>query len=416
MFRIDTWQEIIFTFKRNKLRTILTSIGIFWGILILVLLLGSGKGMENGILSMFGNKVVNSVYLWPSATNMAYKGLPAGRKINLTKEDTDILAQTYSSEIEFIAPRIYLNKQFFFNPTKSGHFTVHGEMPNYFNIVSLKLVEGRSINTKDILEQRNVIVIGQYLKTIFFENEDAVGKSINCGGKKFTIVGVFKSNKLNNTDKRDEQKAFIPFSVAQKMSGQNQNIHQIACAFYPHIDPKSTETKMKALLKRIHGIHPKDRHGIKSRNVAKEFKQFANLFSAVNLFVWFVGLGSLVAGIVSVGNVMLITVKERVKEIGIRKALGETPNAIISSILMESIFITTLSGYLGLLTGTIIIAIINFVLNNFNLNTRYFANPEIDMVAGLQAYCILVVAGVLAGLMPAIKASKIHPVEALRNE
>ncbi len=416
MFRIDTWQEILFTLKRNKLRTILTSTGVFWGILILILLLGSGKGMENGILSMFGDKIVNSVYFWANTTSIPYKGLPVERQIVLTNEDVQILEKKYSSEIEHLAPRINLGKKLLLSNVKNGAYPVRGEMPAYFNIEPVTLVEGRLINRIDISESRNVIIIGQYLKSIFFGKEQAIGKSLSYDGKEFQVVGVFKSSKLNNTDKKDEQKAFIPFSVAQKMRSNQHEIDQIACSFYPHINANAAEKKMKNFLKRHHQIHPKDRHGLRATNMAKEFKQFSGLFAAVNSFVWFVGLGTLVAGIVGVGNIMLITVKERTKEIGIRKALGEQPHSIIISILMESISITAVSGYLGLLTGTITIYIVNFVLNNFNLNSRYFANPEIDFAVGLKALLVLIIAGVLAGLIPAIQASKVHPVEALRNE
>ena len=415
MFRTDNWQEIFFTIKKNKLRTVLTAMGVFWGILILMLLLGSGRGMENGILSMYGDRVINSIYFWAVPTTLPFQGKDVGRKIELDLADAKLLQEKFNEKIKYMVPRLSLGKKVITANGVSGAYTVRGETRDYFNVEEVEVLSGRLLNEMDQKKRRKVILIGKYLKEVFFEDTPAVGNYLTINGSKYKIIGVYNSKNANN-QRGGSRTIFLPLSTSQDIAGNTSRIDQMICALHPTVSALKVEKKMKTWLKRKYEIHPDDRQGIRTKNMAREFKQFQSLFTAVNLFVWFVGLGTLFAGIVSVGNIMLITVKERIKEIGIRKALGATPGSIISSILMESVFITTISGYAGLIAGAATIFIVSFVLENFNLNSRFFANPEIDFEMGLSALGILILAGLIAGFIPALKASLVNPVIALRNE
>ncbi len=416
MFNIDTWQEIFITIKKNKFRTTLTCFGVFWGILIFIVLVGAGRGMENGMISMLQNRTINSLYIFTEPTTLPYKGNPADRKIELTLDDVEVVKKSYAENIDVIIPRILLGKKALSNKGITGTFSVSGEKASFFDLAPKDMVSGRLISDLDSRENRKVMLIGQYLKDLFFENEEAIGSFLTCDGVQYMIVGVFKSSVVNSADKREEQRAFIPFSVAKATRGGSNNIDQIAFALPPNVSSIKMESKIKKLLKRKYQIHPDDRYGIKAFNLEVQFRKFSGLIAAVGYFVWFVSLGSLIAGILGVGNIMSIVVKERTREIGIRKALGQKPFSIINSILMESVFVTISAGYLGLMIGTLLIFAINFVFNKFNLNNSYFANPQIEFSTGLQALLIIVVAGVIAGLVPAIKAAMIQPVVALRNE
>jgi len=273
--------------------------------------------------------------------------------------------------------------------------------------------EGRFVNQLDIEQKRKVAVIGKRVKEVLFEDESAIGDYVRINGADYLVVGVFKSSRRGERSSEDEELIFVPLTTAQQVTNRPRDINWFVCTVQPGIPVSQVEERVKTIIRDRHKIHPDDPQGVRSENVEEEFRNITGLFFGIRLLVWIVGIGSLLAGIVGVGNIMLIVVKERTKEIGIRKALGATPGSIISMILMESVFITTAAGYLGLLTSTGIIFAMQLVVGE---GTQFFANPEVRLGVGLGALVILVVAGALTGLVPALQAAEIQPVEALRDE
>ncbi len=415
MFDFDKWQEIFNTIEKNKLRSTLTALGVFWGIFMLILLLGAGKGMENGVLQMFGDQAVNSLYVWTQKTTKPYKGFSPGRRVQFTNDDIKALRDNFP-EIKHVASRIHMGSLTFIKGNNTGAYEVRGELPDYIHIEPIDIREGRFFNPLDIKERRKIIVIGKAIKKVLFGDEEALGKYVKVGGIDYRITGIFKSKRKGERAMEDEQTAFIPLTTAQQIMNMPNRIHWFVCSMHDDIVVSDVEGELKALLRKRHSIHPEDKEGIGSFNLAKEFGQFTGLFAAIKLFVGFVGIMTLFAGIVGVGNVMLIIVKERTKEIGIRKAMGATPGSIISMILLESVFITTLSGYLGLLAGTGLLSLVSYALKEFDAESMFFANPEVDFSIGLLALTLLVFFGAIAGLIPALHAARINPVVALRDE
>ncbi len=414
MFDIDKWQEIFYTITQNKLRTGLTAMGVFWGIFMLTLLLGSGKGMENGVLTMFGDQAKNALYVWPQRATMSYKGFKAGRRVQYTMRDVDALKENIP-QVDVASPRLNMGNPTFVKGTESAAYDIRGETQYLMDIEPLNIVKGRFINEADVDQKRKVMIIGEQIKNVFFqEDEDAVGEYIEAGGVQYLIAGVFKSKRKGEDGAEDERTAFIPITTVQQIRNLGDKIGWFVCTVNGSVG--RYEKDIMNLLKQRHNIHPDDDQALGHFNLEEEFQQFTGLFSAINLFVWFVGIGTLFAGIVSVGNVMLIVVKERTREIGIRKSMGATPGSIISMILMESVFITAISGYLGLVAGTGLLWLVSFGMETAGVESEFFANPEVDMTTALSSLTILVIAGSLAGLIPAIQASRVYPVTALKDE
>jgi len=413
MFDLDKWQEIFNTISKHKLRTFLTALGVFWGIFMLVFLMGAGKGLENGVLGMFGNHAINSMYVWSQRTTLPYKGLPPGRRANFTMDDVYAIEDNFKGEIEYIAPRLFVPAGEIINGDNKGAFDVRGERPEFKFIEPMVISEGRFINQLDIRDFRKVIVIGKRVKDILFKEEEAIGQRLKINGSDFLVVGTFKSNRNGEQASDDEKMIYMPLSTAQRISNRPNDINWFVCTVNKKYSVSDLEDRVKSLLRNRHKIHPDDPQGIRSNNVEEEFKQFEGLFFGIRLIVWIVGIGSLLAGIIGVGNIMLIVVKERTKEIGIRKAMGATPGSIVSMILLESVFITTIAGYFGLLTSTGIVFLMQLATGE---GSQFFANPEINMNVGIGAVLILIIAGALTGLLPALHAASINPVEALKNE
>jgi len=414
MFDLDKWQEIFYTISQNKLRTGLTALGVFWGIFMLTLLLGSGKGMENGVLEMFGDQAKNALYVWPQSTTMPYKGFKSGRRVKYDMDDVQAITENIP-QVDVVSPRVNMGSPTFVKGTESAAYDVRGETQYLMDIEPLNLVEGRFINQSDVDNNRKVIVIGEQIKKVFFEeNEVAIGEYIEVGGIQYLIAGIFKSKRKGEDGADDERSAFVPITAVQQIRNMGNKIDWFVCTVKGSVD--RYEKDIMNLLKQRHNVHPEDEQALGHFNLEEEYNQFTGLFSAINLFVWFVGIGTLFAGIVSVGNVMLIVVKERTREIGIRKSMGATPGSIISMILMESVFITAISGYIGLAIGAILLWGISFGMESAGVESQFFANPEVDMGTAFASLGVLVVAGTIAGLFPAIQASRVNPVEALKDE
>jgi putative ABC transport system permease protein len=414
MFDLDKWQEIYLTMQKHKLRTALTAFGVFWGIFMLVMLLGAGRGLENGVKSIFGNLANNTMFIWGNKTAIPYKGIKAGKYTKFTNEDYVSLKKEFP-EIRYLAGETGLWDVFSVSyKTKNGAFQVFGDMPELNDIRGLIIPKGRFVNEKDMLEKRKVAVLGPRVVEVLFGQEDPIGKYIKIKGVFFQVVGVFY---VENTDGRNEvEKIYIPLSTLQHVFNAPKRINVFALTPREGFDPEEVEKKVKLYLGSRHIISPDDRSAIGAWNSGKQAKQTQGLFAGINIFVWFVSIGTIIAGIVGVSNIMLIIVKERTKEIGIRKALGATPGSIISLIIQESIVITAVSGYAGLVAGVAMLELIKFIMKSLEIKSPYFDNPEIDINTALIATSILVVTGALAGLFPAMRAASINPIEALKDE
>ncbi len=413
MFDLDKWQEIFNTIRKNKLRTFLTALGVFWGIFMLVFLMGSGKGLENGVMRQFGLKVKNALFVWTQRTSMPYEGLPPGRRAQLTIDDVRAISDQVPT-VQYMAPRMWVPSGEIVHGDNHAAFDVRGEEPDIFHIEAMEMFDGRFINQIDLKEKRKVAVIGHRVKEVLFENdEEVIGSSIRIRGTDYLVIGIFRSLDSDEDATEEEQTIYIPLTTAQQITNRHNEINWFVCAIYPNASTSKAETEIKALLRKRHRIHPDDPQGVRSDNIEEEFKEVNGLFTGISLTVWVVGIGSLLAGVIGVGNVMLIIVKERTKEIGIRKALGATPFSIVSMILLESVFITTLAGYFGLLCSSGIIILMNTAVGE---GGEFFYNPQVDMGVGLGALVILVISGALTGLVPALQAANVNPVVALKDE
>ena len=412
MFDFDKWQEIFDSILRHKLRTLLTAFGVFWGIFMLVLLLGAGKGIENGTYEQFGDFAKNSVFLWGERTQKPYKGFKPGRWVGLTNDDITAIRETIP-EAKYIAAQNYSGDSAVTYGNKDGTFTVIGLNPEAIHVQTPRL-DGRFINVLDHISRRKIAIIGHQVQQILFGQEDPIGKYITIRGVFFQVVGVFEPT--GSGSERGAEQIYIPITTLQRLFQWGNFIGNIVIIAEDNVPASVVEEKAKELLKRRHKVAPDDPRGIGSWNAEKEFSQFQGLFRGIRIFIWVVGAGTIVAGIVGVSNVMLIIVKERTREIGIRKALGATPFSIIALILQESIFLTAVSGYTGLVVSVGLIELAGYVMDTFQLQSPYFSSPEIDFTAGITATIILVITGALAGLIPARTAAAVNPIEALRSE
>ncbi|OQY05425.1 MAG: hypothetical protein B6I20_01340 [Bacteroidetes bacterium 4572_117] len=409
MFDIDKWQEIFSTIKKNKLRTFLTGFSVAWGIFMLIILLGSGKGLQNGVETQFKQDAVNSIWLYPGQTSMPYKGFSLGRRIRFTNEDYDETVR----EIDGID---HISSTFTIRGTGTvsyksefGSFAIISSHPDYLHLENASVKKGRFLNEYDIKKFRKVTAIGSpVVKALFKNGEDPIGEYINVNGVPFKVVGIF-----NDPNERDMNRIYVPVSTAQKIFSGGNRIHRLALTTTaPVMQSEKMIEEMKGNLAKRHHFDVEDKQAVYIRNTVKEYQQIQNLFLGIRIFVWIIGIGTIIAGIVGVSNIMMIVVKERTKEIGIRKAIGATPGSVIGLIMMESILITGFAGYLGLVLG---VGLLELFSSNIP-GTDFFKNPEADFRVAVSATILLVVSGALAGLVPASKAARIKPIVALRDE
>ncbi len=411
---IDSLQEILYTLRMNKLRTALTAFGVFWGILMLILLLGAGRGMQNGIYEDFGSDVLDFIVVYTGTTSVAYKGMGMGRYIQLTENDVAAVKQQVPG-VRFISQQSNRSDIAIVNGTKQGSFELMGVPDEYFDIKEkVPFTAGRKINSLDDAEVRKIALLGSVVvERLFGKGIDPVGKDVRVNGVVMKVVGVFydKGNRG-----RDSERVYIPAATFQKMFGTNNMIGSFWLRPQEGVDGFALEKSVIELIKRRHSVAPEDKRAINSFNMAEPAKMVNGLFFGINAIIWFVGLGTLMAGIVGVSNIMIITVKERTREIGIRKALGATPFNIVSSLLFESILVTAIAGYAGLVLGVGLIELVAFALNSVGAQLPFFKNPEINFQVAITAIILLVLIGAIAGLVPALRAAKIMPIEAMRAE
>jgi putative ABC transport system permease protein len=412
--------EVYMALKANKMRTFLTAFGVFWGIFMLIIMLGSGKGLENGVYYGMGDFATNSVFVWAQQTSIPYKGYKQGRSYNFTNEDTRAILDNIP-EIELLAPRIQARggngENNVIRGLKNGAFSILGDNPDVNKIDPVIIKDGRFLNEIDIRRSRKVAVVGdRVVEVLFEEGEKPVGDYIKINGVYFQVVGHFKSMHSQGWGEWQDQCVFIPFSTLQKTYNLGNRVGHYSITSRSDVSVTIVEEKVKALLKRRHAIHPDDERAIGSHNVEKEFTKINNLFLGISGLVWIVGIGTLIAGIIGVSNIMLFIVKKRTKEIGIQRAIGAPPSVIISSILTESVVLTTFAGYIGLILGVGLLELLNKAIESGGGDNRMFTNPEVDFNIALLALGILVVAGMLAGIIPARRAIEVKPIDAIRDE
>ncbi|MBD2766927.1 ABC transporter permease [Hymenobacter sp. BT664] len=413
MFDLDKWQEILGTVRRHKLRTGLTAFGVYWGIFMLVVLLGAGRGFRNGVEKEF-DVAKNAVFIWSQRTSVPYAGLKVGRSIQFTNDDVAALAREVP-EAALVLPRGSLDGTFTVQyGTKSSSFSVNGEYPGFPAVKALHLIGGRFINAPDIGERRKVAVIGDRVAEVLFGNQNPLGQQIRIKGIYFLVVGLLKAEGKPENAQEEAQTIIIPLTTLQNTFNQVNRVSYFTFLPQPGIPAAVVETKAKQVLARQHKVAPTDDRALGSANVEEEYARVQGLFTGITGFSWLVSIGTILAGIIGVSNIMLIVVKERTKEIGIRKALGATPWSIVSLIVQESIVITAAAGLLGLLVGTALMAGINALIAGQNIG--FFANPQVNLGVAGTAVTLLVVAGAVAGLVPALKAAQVQPVVALKDE
>ncbi len=421
MFNRDYWQEIFQTLAKNKIRTFLTAFGVFWGIFMLIIMLGSGAGLENGVTSGMGNFATNSFFIWTQRTTIPYKGFPRGRWFNFRNNDIQAMRNQFP-EIKYLAPKIQgwsagdgTNNTI--RKDKTGAFSIKGEYPDW-NKVDPMDIEGRFLNQTDINEQRKVAVIGSRVKEVLFEHdEDPIGESIQIQGIYFTVVGVFTPlNTQINFGGEKEQSIYIPLTTLQKTYNYGDIVGWFSVTVDDDADAGEIENKALKFLASRHSVHPDDDEAFGHFNMAEEFSQMKGLFNGIQGLIWIVGIGTLIAGVIGISNIMLVIVKERTKEIGIKRAIGATPFQVIQQIITESVFLTAISGYVGLVAGVALVEAINQALIKFNVENEMFKNPEIDFQTAIIALVVLIIAGGMAGIIPAHRAVRVKPVDALRAE
>ncbi len=417
IFEKDSWQEIFATMKKNKLRTFLTAFGVFWGIFMLVIMLGSGSGLRHGVLKEFQGSATNSFFVWTETTTKAYKGMKPGRNYNFQNADTKVLNQM--PELAVVSPQNQLGGYNGGNNVtrgvKTGNFQVMGEYPSITQVENIKLKAGRFINQNDILEKRKVCVVGPRVVDVLFKSqEQAVGDFIKINGIYFKVIGIIIPQGAGQQYREQEQKIHVPFSTFQNAFNYGDIVGWFSITSKKEIPASVAEEKVISVLKERHKVSPQDNQGVGHWNTEVQFNKMNGLFIGIEWLVWFVGAGTLAAGVIGVSNIMLIVVKERTKEIGVKRALGATPFNITFQIMLESLFLTSISGLLGLLAGMGIIKLINSLTPPDS--TSMFQNPTVDVSVVLGALSILLISGAFAGLIPARKANTISPVEALRYE
>lgn len=418
LFDLDHWQEIRVALLRNRARTALTAFGVFWGIFLLMVMLGSGSGLRKGVLQGFADGATNSFFLWTQRTQKPYAGMPAGRGIRLTNADVEAIREKVP-EAEVVAPRNQLRGFGGGNNVsrgrKTGAFSVMGDYPQIRRIQSLRIETGRFLNPIDVEESRKVAVIGTRVRELLFaRGEEPIGDSIVIGGVYFQVVGVFASPRTGDAAERDAQTIFVPFTTFQRAFNFGDRVGWMAIISRPDVPASVAEEKVLSLLRSRHKVAPDDLRAFGHFNLEEEYTKIQGLFSGIRLLVWIVGVGTLAAGVIGVSNIMLIIVKERTKEIGIRRALGAKPSAVVSQIVSESVILTSLAGYLGLVAGIALVVGIGKLLPPGGAGM--FLDPDVGVGEALQALAILVAAGVLAGLAPAQRALAVSPTVALRSE
>jgi putative ABC transport system permease protein len=422
MFDIDRWNEIISALKKNKLRSFLTAFGVFWGIFMLVIMAGAGKGLERGITSGVGQVATNSFFMWTQPTSEPFKGFIRGRDWNYDNEDVEYIRKNIA-EADIVAPRLFGGRVVGNNTVrgdKTATFNIKGDYPEWNGIDPVKIVKGRWLNDVDILQKRKICVIGQKVfEEMFTKDENPLGEYLRVSGVYYQVVGVVDPVSNININGRTEESIFLPFSTMQVAYNYGNSVHIMGITAKKGFSASFVEDKVMAAMKDRHSVAPNDVQAVGHINLEKQFKQFSALFTGIQILTWIVGIGTLLAGVIGVSNIMLVIVRERTQEIGVMRAIGATPRKIISQIIMESVFITTLAGYLGLFGGIVILEGLNKVLEMAEASGSkdiFIKEPGVNLTVAIACLTILIVSGAFAGYIPARRAVQIKPIDALRAE
>lgn len=414
MFSLERWSEVFEAINKNKLRTFLTGFSVATGILILVLLLGVGEGMKNGVEEQFQQDATNRISVYTGVTGVEYKGLNPGRWIQFKNEDYDILLNNFGDQLEYKSSVYRIWSGLTSYKDKSGSYRIEGVLPDYQFLENAGMINGRFINESDQKKFEKHVVIGKKVRDELFEDKNPLGELIEVRDINFKVVGVFQ----DPGGDRQESKVLMPLSTMQKVFGAGQDIQNLSFTL-----PKAQSfdvalensnqliAELESMLKVKHTVSPLDNSAINFSNSIENSKRFYDLTNNIKLFFWLIGLASLLAGIIGVSNIMLIIVKERTKEIGIRKALGAKPMSIVAMVLHESIFVTAVSGFMGLIVGLVLLEFVGPMIN-----TEFISNPEVSFNIAISTVIVLVFAGATAGFFPAWRGAKIKPINALREE
>lgn len=419
MFSRDRWKEILEVLSSNMLRTIATAFGVGWGIFILIILLAAGKGLENGIRSDFGDIATNTMFMWSQATSKTYKGLPKGRDFNFKTEDVQAIRDKVP-DLRFISPRNRLGGFGGANNVvrglNTGAYNVYGDYPEIIRQDPMTITSGRFINHNDIREKRKVAIIGEGVKSgLYGKGEAVIGTYIKIRGVNFMVVGTYKKKNNNGDGEEGQKQIFVPFTAFSQAFNRGNDVGWMAITANDGSSITSLKERIISVVKESRKIHPDDKRAVGYFDLYEQFNRVESLFGALRFIAYFVGILVLLAGIIGVSNIMLIVIKERTKEIGIRRALGEDPWSIKKQILMESIFLTIISGMVGIIFGALFIYIINLVLSSVG-PVEMFVNPSVSLAVVASALLILIVSGLVAGFIPANSAIRVKPIDALRTE
>jgi putative ABC transport system permease protein len=409
MFNRDNWQEIFETISKNKLRTFLSGFTVALGIFIFVILFGFGNGLKNSFQEFFMDDATNIFRLFPGRTNFPHNGFKSGRIIEFDNKDLAAIQKKFGYQIQYLTPRIQRNYTVKYK-NKSNNYGLRAVAPGHQQAEKTILMKGRFLNHQDVINKTKYTVIGRLVEIDLFDGDDALGKFVNIGKRSFKVVGVFQDDGGDN----EERFVYTPYTTNQLIEKNTDKVDQIIVAFKPMIGYEGAmifEEELMTFMKKRHDINPIDESAIYLRNVAEDLEQNQQFGSLLQWVVTFVGIGTLIAGIIGISNIMVYVVKERTKELGIRKAIGATPRDVIGMILQESIFITTAAGYVGLFGGIFLLSSLDDALDDY-----FIKNPYIDMGTAIFATILLIVFGGIAGYVPARRAARIKPIVALRDE
>ena len=420
MFDLDKWQEIWQTIARNKVRSIFTAFGVFWGILMLTILLGAGNGLENGMMDSIKGFSTNSCFFYTEATTVPYHGFKKGRNWNMHNSDIKVILGN-CKEIKYLAPMLFGGGGGENNTVrgdKAGTFRVRGCYPDYAKVEEQEIIWGRYINDVDVKDVRKVCFIGKNVyEKLFAKGENPLGQVIRSNGIYYSVIGVGAGMSQVQIGGRSDDMVILPFSTMQRAYNQGDIIHFMAATAKDGHDAKLLEAEITNILKTQNNIAPEDEVAVGSFNIGEQFKMFSYLFLGIKILIWIVGIGTLLAGAIGVSNIMLVSVRERTKEIGIRRALGAKPFDIISQIMNESLVLTSIAGFMGLSLGVGILSVFDNIINNVPEGHNIFIkNIIINFNVALSASFILIMMGLLAGMLPAQRAMKIKAIEALSEE
>ncbi len=411
MFDSEKWGEIFDTIRKNQLRTILTAFSVFWGIFMLIFLLGAGNGLSNGVDHNFKDDAVNSIWIGGGQTSTAYKGMQPGRRIQLENEDLEFLRKTIP-QVEFYSGRynMWAGQANIVYGDNYASFSIRSVHPGHQQLENTEIATGRYINNVDLNQYRKVAVIGRKVKDELFKDKEPLDEWITINKIAFQVVGVFN----DSGGEREESIVYLPITTAQRIFGGSNTLNNIMFTIGDAgvEESKTIAQEVQKIIAARHVFDPMDKRAIWVRNSLEDYVTISQLTGGITIFIWVIGIGTIIAGIVGVSNIMLIVVKERTREIGVRKALGATPWTVVSQVLMESIFITSVAGYCGLVAGVGLLELIASGLPD----TEMFRDPTVNIGVAIQATIVLIVAGAIAGLIPAQRAATIRPIEALRDE